>query len=55
MGLVVGVVAFCFFVWPLENGGGVDNPGGRATLETLALGAAVSSYGGLSLKIGPGL
>ena len=39
--LAVGIVAFCFFVWPLETNGDVDSPAGRATLETLAYGAAV--------------
>ena len=41
MGLMVGLVAFCCLVWPLVNGGGVDSPAGRATLEALAIGAAV--------------
>ena len=41
MGLVVGIVAFCIFVWPLETNGDVDSPAGRATLEALAIGAAV--------------
>ena len=40
MGLSVGIVAFCFFVWPLETNGDVDSPAGRATLEALAYGAA---------------
>ena len=41
MGLVVGVVAYGFFVGPLVNNGDVDSPAGRAALEALAIGAAV--------------
>ena len=40
VGLAAGAVAYCFFVWPLVNGGGVDSPVGRAALEALAFGAA---------------
>ena len=40
VGLVAGTVAYCFFVWPLVNGGGVDSSAGRAALEALAFGAA---------------
>ena len=33
VGLMVGVGAFCIFVWPLETNGDVDSPAGRTTLE----------------------
>ena len=41
VGLMVGVGAFCIFVWPLETNGDVDSPAGRTALEALAIGAAV--------------